>query len=206
MMDALLEFFETAARLQNELRLCRMADGARQPVSSHSFMMSLMAVVLGPKVKDKLDMERVLKLCAVHDLPESLAHDVPFHKTAADAAAKARKHECESDAITRLSDMAGAPELTELWREYEDEKTGESKFVRMLDKLEVVLTVLFGRDLDYLDKVDDGVYWKIYYSDDFRARFDGDPFLSAIFGETRRRIGARIKSELGKNPEDFKER
>ena len=80
LLDALL----IAERLKDTTRHCYTAKGRHESVAEHTWMMSLMAFW----VKDhfpEADMDKVIRMCLIHDLGEAFTGDIPtFDKTAAD--------------------------------------------------------------------------------------------------------------------------
>ena len=101
--------------------------GIMQPesVAAHSWGMAILALKLCPP---SLDLERVLTLCLVHDLPEVIVGDLTP----------------EDDRSTKVEDEraamnAMALEWVYLYDEYETQSTPEAIFVRSLDKLDMAL-------------------------------------------------------------------
>ena len=204
-MNNIIEFFKTAEHLHYEKRTTRMSDGEQQSVAAHCFMLSLMAITFVPKASVTLNMERVLKLCAAHDLPESKSHDIPAHKTLNDDAAREKKEKDETEIMNEFTKLLNNSEFETLWQEYEEQKTPESKFVKMLDRLDVCFQTLFSKTLDHIGSYDNGVYWKWYFSKSYRDMFASEPALLQVFDEIQKRLERRIKTELNINPDDFKE-
>jgi len=98
---------------------------APESVAAHSWGMAILALKLCP---DDLNLEQVLKLCLVHDLPEVIVGDL----TPADD--RSTKAADERAAMQEL-----APEWVDLFDEYEQQSTPEAIFVRSLDKLDMAL-------------------------------------------------------------------
>jgi putative hydrolase of HD superfamily len=108
-----------------------------ESVAAHSWGMAVLALKLCP---DDLSLERVLKLCLVHDVPEIMVGDLTPDDDRTTKAADERA------AMERL-----APEWVGLFAEYEQQSSPEAVFVRSLDKLDMALQakVYMGRsDLD----------------------------------------------------------
>ncbi|MDP7395010.1 MAG: HD domain-containing protein [Candidatus Poseidonia sp.] len=96
-----------------------------ESVAAHSWGMAVLALKLCP---DNLNLEHVLKLCLVHDLPEVIVGDLTPHDD------RTTKAEDERKAMEQL-----APEWLGLFDEYEAQSTPEAVFVRSLDKLDMAL-------------------------------------------------------------------
>lgn len=78
-----------------------------------------MVIMVMPKIKEKINVEKCLKMALIHDLPEVFAGD--------------------TYALDMLSDKDLKEEIQFLWEEYEGQKTNESRLVKLLDKLEVLI-------------------------------------------------------------------
>ena len=98
---------------------------APESVAAHSWGMAVLALKLCP---EDLNLEHVLKLCLVHDLPEVIVGDL----TPTDD--RSTKAADERAAMQEL-----APEWVDLFDEYEQQSTPEAVFVRGLDKLDMAL-------------------------------------------------------------------
>ena len=85
--EALLEILRVAARLKTNTRHCFTAPERAESVADHSWRTALMAMLLsGEEEYRDLDMDRVIRMCLIHDLGEAFTGDIPaFVKTDADA-------------------------------------------------------------------------------------------------------------------------
>ena len=113
--------------LKNVLRTGWVRSGVKSPesVAAHSWGMSMLALKLTPS---NLDLQRVLSMCIVHDVPEVRVGDLTPHDDTS------TKTEDEHKAMQEL-----APEWVTLLEEYEQGQTLEAKFVKQLDKLDMAL-------------------------------------------------------------------
>ena len=113
--------------LKDVLRQGWVNAGVKAPesVAAHSWGMSILALKLCPP---ELNLERVLTLCLVHDLPEVVVGDL----TPSDD--RSTKAEDERAAMSQL-----APEWVPLLDEYEAQSSPEAVFVRSLDKMDMAL-------------------------------------------------------------------
>jgi len=135
--EKVLGFLPLAERLKRELRHSWLSDGRRESVAEHTWFMALMALLTYRRLEEPVSLDRVLSMAIVHDLAEVEVGDIPYFE-ASDR--KARKAEPELVAIDRIAATLPAPEgavVRELWLEFEEGQTPESKFVRALDHLEV---------------------------------------------------------------------
>jgi putative hydrolase of HD superfamily len=105
--------------------------------------MSLIAWTLGAS-NPEVDSHRVMKMCLVHDLAESLVGDItPLDNVSKDE--KGRRESLTIDWITdRLlyGNTALAEEIRAVWREFEGGKTPESQLAQDIDKIELLLQMV----------------------------------------------------------------
>ena len=77
----LLEALSVAERLKDTTRHCYTRNGRHESVAEHSWMMTLMAFFI-KDVFSEVDMDKVIKMCIIHDLGEAFTGDIPtFEKT-----------------------------------------------------------------------------------------------------------------------------
>ena len=131
----LLETLHIAERLKDELRHCDTSKGRRESVAEHSWRIALMALFMQDEFPE-LDINKVIRMCLIHDLGECFTGDIPtFLKSASD----------EKKEDTALFDwVASLPapyntELAALYTEMGTLQTDEAKLYKALDKLEAVI-------------------------------------------------------------------
>lgn len=200
-MKKIVDFLQIAEKLECEYRLTRMSDGAKQSVASHSWNMALMAVVLRPYLQTPVNMERVLQMCLLHDLPEAIAHDVPLHQQT--DAVRVQKHQDEVNAIRQITDLIQCDAVSAAFREYELRQSPEARLVKALDVLDTGVQHLCAKDLSYVGQYADNFYWKMFFDDEFVKMFDFEPALRGVMDEIRGRVAKRLKDELGIDVGDF---
>ena len=191
----LTDFFKLSERLECELRLTNMSDGNPQAVASHSWNMIMMAIALRPYLKKPVNMETVMELCALHDLPEAIAHDIPLHQQTEEV--KKQKHIQEEQAVNSINSLLQDDHIIARFNEYELRQSPESKLVKLLDMLDTGVQHLCAKDLSYVGTFRDNFYWKLFFSDSFAESFDYEPVLRDIYNEIRERVAARLHDELG---------
>lgn len=131
-----LDFLNKIEKLKCNLRHSWTSCGRQESVADHSWRLAVMAMLCGDEYPD-LDMNRVVKMCLVHDFGEAITGDIPsFQKTA--------QHEMdEANAITKLLGDLPAElqeELQSLFDEMNRLETREAKLFKSLDNLEAVIS------------------------------------------------------------------
>ena len=190
----LVDFFQIAEKLECEYRLTRMSDGQKQAVASHSWNMAMMAIAVRPHLTRPVNMERVLELCILHDLPESIAHDIPLHEQTDEI--KKQKRIKEQTAIDTINTLLQDERVADEFGEYELRQSPESRLVKLLDILDTFIQHMCAQDLSYVGTYKNNFYWRAFFSDSFRDKFDYEPILRDIYNEIRTRVAARLKEEL----------
>ncbi|WP_434311577.1 HD domain-containing protein [Hominifimenecus sp. rT4P-3] len=133
-----LDILSRAAMLKTTFRHCYTEEGRRESVAEHSWRIALMAMLLSGETEfQSIDMNKVIRMCLIHDLGEAFTGDIPtFEKTDADIK--------KEDAL--FFDWVGAfpePQKREwlaLLHEMERMETKEAKTYKALDKLEAVIS------------------------------------------------------------------
>ena len=132
---ALLEALHVAERLKDATRHCDTSGGRRESVAEHSWRLALMAMLMRDAFPEA-DMDRVIRMCLVHDLGEAFTGDIPtFQKTRAD-------EELEDAVLRRWVGTLQEPQRTELsmlYAEMEARQTLEARIYKALDGLEALI-------------------------------------------------------------------
>lgn len=133
--NELLTLLHTAEKLKDTTRHCDTSGGRRESVAEHSWRLTLMAFFLRSEFPH-LDMDKVMRMCLVHDLGECFTGDIPsFLKTKDDTAR-------EDALLSQWVSTLPAPyntELSALYGEMDALETEEAKLYKALDKLEAVI-------------------------------------------------------------------
>lgn len=131
----LLRVLHTAERLKDETRHCYTSGGRHESVAEHSWRLALTALFLRDEFPT-LDMDRVIRMCLIHDLGECFTGDIPsFLKSGGD-------EERERSALEAWVASLPAPysvELKTLYAEMDALETDEARLYKALDKLEAVI-------------------------------------------------------------------
>ena len=141
-ITSILKVLALAERLKFELRHSYTSSGRQESVAEHTWRMSLMAVLIEPLLTQKVDTARLLKMIIIHDLVEAEAKDISALDVLRNPELKIYKAEREKQAIENLRlalNETNGKEIYELFHEFENKETYESKVANALDKLEVQL-------------------------------------------------------------------
>ena len=141
-ISSILNILTLAERLKFELRHSYTSNGRQESVAEHTWRMSLMAVLIEPLLKQKVDTSRLLKMIIIHDLVEAEAKDVSALDVLRNPELKIQKAEKEKEAIENLRSVLleiNGQEIYDLFYEFEHKETYEAKVANALDKLEVQL-------------------------------------------------------------------
>ncbi len=141
-----IEFILEVDKLKHVLRQTILMDKSRRENSAeHSWHIALSVMVLSEYARDvDIDFYRVMKILLIHDLIEIDAGDTYCYDDQGrkDQAARER---LAADRIFNLlpSDQAGI--FRDLWDEFEEKKTPESRFANALDRVQPFLHNYFTR-------------------------------------------------------------
>ena len=131
-----VEFLNKIEKLKCNTRHSWTSCGRQESVAEHSWRLAVMAMLCKDEYPG-LDIEKVIKMCLIHDLGEAVTGDIPaFEKTAADEKA-------EKQALTVL--ISSLPDdlqtdFSALFAEMDELKTPEAKLYKSLDNLEALIS------------------------------------------------------------------
>ena len=130
-----LGILHVAERLKDTTRHCTTSGRRVESVAENSWRVALMAFLLKDEFPEA-DMDKVVKMCLIHDLGECFTGDIPtFVKTDGDRAV-------EDSLLGRW--VASLPsevstEMEALFREMDAQETLEARIYKSLDKLEALI-------------------------------------------------------------------
>lgn len=131
LLDALL----IAEHLKDTTRHCYTSKGRHESVAEHSWMMTLMAFFMRDEFPEA-DMDKVIRMCIIHDLGECFTGDIPtFEKTSANEATEETMLNAWMDSLPENY----AKEMRELYEEMAERKTPEAKIYKAIDGLEALI-------------------------------------------------------------------
>ena len=133
--EELLSVLHTANRLKDTTRHCWTPGNRHESVADHSWRLALTAFFLRDEFPET-DMDKVIKMCLIHDLGEAFTGDIPsFLKNGGDE----QKEEALLLRWTASLPEPFAGEMTALYREMAARRTPEAKLYKALDNLEAVV-------------------------------------------------------------------
>ena len=134
--EELLSVLHTANRLKDTTRHCWTPGNRHESVADHSWRLALTAFFLRDEFPET-DMDKVIKMCLIHDLGECFTGDIPsFLKTDADTAK-------EDALLIQWVETLPQPyraEMAALYAEMDALETDEARLYKALDKLEAVIS------------------------------------------------------------------
>ncbi|XP_052198461.1 uncharacterized protein LOC127805742 isoform X2 [Diospyros lotus] len=137
-----IDFLSLCHRLKTTKRAGWMRKDIQSPesIADHMYRTGLMALIASdiPGV----DRDKCIKMAIVHDIAEAIVGDI----TPSDGVPKHEKSRLEQEALDYMCKLLGggerAKEIGQLWMEYEENLSLEAKFVKDLDKVEMILQAL----------------------------------------------------------------
>ena len=133
--NELLNILSVAEKLKCNTRHCYTSNGRHESVAEHSWRMSLMAMLVGTEFPEA-DMDKVIRMCLIHDLGEAFTGDIPaFVKTDSDS----NKEEKLLDQWVQTLPEPIRTEFAQLYAEMEALETLEARIYKAMDKLEAII-------------------------------------------------------------------
>lgn len=130
-----LDILHVAERLKDTTRHCTTSNRRVESVAEHSWRISLMAFLLRKEFPE-LDMDKVIRMCLIHDLGECFTGDIPtFVKTDKDR----ETEDSLLDTWVRSLPEEVSGEMKALYAEMDAQETMEAKVYKSLDKLEALI-------------------------------------------------------------------
>ena len=131
----LLQILTVAEKLKCNTRHCYTSSGRHESVAEHSWRIALMAMLIAPEFPEA-DMDKVIRMCLIHDLGEAFTGDIPtFDKTRADI----EKEDALFDSWVQTLPETTRREFSVLLAEMNAMETLEAKIYKALDKMEAVI-------------------------------------------------------------------
>ena len=107
-----------------------------ESVADHSYAVALVSMLLADRLDIEIDVEKVLRIALLHDLPEHMLGDI--HAPAARFLGEEEKEATELRILENLFDgLEGGESYLDLWKEFAERSSVEGKLVRAADKIEM---------------------------------------------------------------------
>jgi len=178
-----LNALHIAERLKDTTRHSYTSKGRHESVAEHSWRIALMAFFLRDEFPEA-DMDKVMRMCLIHDLGEAFTGDIPtFDKTA--------QHEAtEEELLSRWVSSLPEPycgEMQALYAEMNARQTLEAKIYKALDSLEAVIQ---HNEADLSTWIEREYSLNLTYGED-KAAFS--PYLTALRQAIREDTDAKLQ-------------
>ena len=138
-LDQLFDFFREIDKEKFIGRQTYLSDGVRKENDAeHAWHMAVMTLLLSEYSNEEIDGLHTISMLLIHDLVEidagdTYAYDEEGKKTQADRERRA------ADRIYGLLPKDQGKKLYDLWLEFEERKTPEAKFARVMDNLQPMM-------------------------------------------------------------------
>lgn len=131
----LLRIMSVAEKLKCNTRHCYTSSGRHESVAEHSWRLGLFAMLVANEFPEA-DMDKVIRMCLIHDLGEAFTGDIPsFEKTKNDE----KKEENVLDEWIASFPEPERSQWQELYEEMNALETTEAKIYKALDKMEAII-------------------------------------------------------------------
>lgn len=131
-----IDFLNIIENLKCVTRHSWTSSGRQESVAEHSWRLAVMAMLCADEYSN-LDINKIVRMCLIHDFGEAITGDIPaFLKTAENDAT-------EEGAIEYLLSLLPAHakrEFTELFEEMKSLNTDEARLYKSLDNIEALIS------------------------------------------------------------------
>ncbi len=145
-----IEFITEIDKLKNIYRQTYvLGEDRKENDSEHSWHIAILAFLLAEYSNEPIDILKTIKLVLIHDIVEIDAGDTYYYDDDGYKTKEIREEKASQRIFGLLPDDQRS-EMYELWREFEDRKTPESKFANVIDHVQPII-------LNYSKQ---GIAWK----------------------------------------------
>ena len=142
MDERLKQQLDFALEIDKEKNIFRQTHlsghGRNENDAEHAWHMAIMAYLLQEYANEPVDIRRVMLMCLIHDIVEIDAGDTYAYDTEGLKTQKARE-DAAKERIFSLLPEDQKQKLTQLFDEFEEFQTPESKFAHAMDNLQPLL-------------------------------------------------------------------
>ncbi|XP_076763256.1 5'-deoxynucleotidase HDDC2 [Xylocopa sonorina] len=133
----LQEFMELVGRLKHMKRTGWVLMDVPDPetIAGHMYRMAILSFLVDSK--ENLDKVKIMQMTLIHDLAECIVGDITPHC----GIPPDEKHKREDKAMEEICKLLGdrGPMILEMFREYERQESPEAKYVKDLDRLDLIM-------------------------------------------------------------------
>ncbi|OAD52577.1 HD domain-containing protein 2 [Eufriesea mexicana] len=133
----LQEFMELLGRLKHMKRTGWVRSNIPDPetIAGHMYRMAMLAFLVDNN--EDLDKVKIMQMALIHDLAECIVGDITPHC----GVPPDIKHKREDEAMENICELLGDKGLIilEMFREYEKQESPEAKYVKDLDRLDLIM-------------------------------------------------------------------
>ena len=131
-----IDFLNVIEKLKCNTRHSYTSSGRKESVAEHSWRLAVMAMLCRDEFPT-VDVDRVVKMCLIHDFGEALTGDIPaFYKTEEHEAVEDRA----TDALISTLPEPYKSEFSALFDEMDRMQTLEARLFKALDNMEAVIS------------------------------------------------------------------
>jgi 5'-deoxynucleotidase YfbR-like HD superfamily hydrolase len=137
-LECQINFLIEIDKVKNVIRKTKLFDGSRfENDAEHSWTICVMAVLLQEYSNTKIDIKKIMIMLLLHDIVEIDAGDIYLYSSERKYAAE--KEEKAAKRIFGILEDDQKDYFISLWKEFEEQKTNESKYAAIFDRLEPLL-------------------------------------------------------------------
>jgi putative hydrolase of HD superfamily len=132
-MENIFSFLMELDKLKSIYRNAVLCDYSRNENSAeHSWHLAIAVLVLKEELQLNFDIIKTLKMALIHDICEIGAGDISVYDP--NRSLKEKEERAYLEELS-LSPVKFSKEIKSLWEEYEEQKTPESHWVKVVDRL-----------------------------------------------------------------------
>jgi putative hydrolase of HD superfamily len=137
-LDKVFRDFLTLKKLRRTgWQLRGIRDG--ESLADHCFGVVLLTYILANEISVKIDKEKALAMAVIHELGETRIGDIPYTTLKYFPNKSQMETEAVADVLAPLSEKTRSKTLA-LFTEFEGASTVEARFVKAIDKLDMLIT------------------------------------------------------------------
>lgn len=180
-MRDLLKFHLEINKLKRTKRYSGSPTDLGDSTADHSWKLALLVVDIIDRYNLDIDVYHSIKMALMHDICEYQGEtDFDSWDVTFGIKSEQEKINFEEKAVNHLKKEFGRNDVYNIWREYENQETKESKFIRTLDKIEAMIhSIEIGGNGN--EKREYGLNNQILYADEAVKNFPSlEPFLIEV--------------------------